>query len=842
MKRALMAFIVCLIVDLLCACGGGGGDAGTAPAGATGPTTTISGTAALGAPAAAQTIKIRDSHGRTKTTTTNGDGTFEIDAEGMSAPWLLRMADPAASGRYLYGYAQTTGVANIHSLSDVVIRTWFKLKGLDIDSNFDSYGSSNVVPVPTEGEIAAIKAVLKELITDILGAVASELASSPDAFDPMTSHFSADHTGFDKILDGIAVTMNGTALSIVITPFTPLDTAITANGGNPVVTIDMSKISFAPDSVAPVAPAVVNCYVTGPNHILVFWDASASTDVVGYNVYQGGARIASLTSTAYLVPGLLPDTPYTFSVRAFDAAGNVSSATNAVTVRTDPARTDTTPPDAPYLQATARSSNRIDLDFESYGAAGYVVYRDGVPIEKKFSGSYTDTPLSAGSTHTYTVRAFDGAMNFSGLSNAVSTTTFLGTSGALDSSFGAGGVVTATIANQTFAATSVALQQDGKVLVAGYTYVGGDIPAQGEEMVLLRYGTDGSVDPAFGFAGQAITSGSSGARAYALAVQSDGKIVVAGPVSNGAGSDFLVLRYNIDGSLDTTFGSAGMVTTLVSPYLSGAIGPVASDPYAVFVRSDGKIVVTGVVHQDYLMLYHGRSVVVRYNSDGNLDSGFGSGGIVVSSFGKESDSDSWWSDATEAAAVQADGKVLVAGGASGGGRFSGLIARYNEDGTLDATFGSGGVTNGTGAMIHSMALQPDGKIVVDEDNHLVRYNRDGTNDSGFAAQQEGPYARADSALVVQTDGKLLVTGAYTLPDYGGGFIICANQCPPDPADLVLQRYNSDGTPDITFGSAGTVITGFDGNIRYRAALQQDGRIILTGSGYHRSNLVLRYLP
>ncbi len=758
------------------------------------------------------------------------------------------MADLTTSGKYLYGYAQTTGTANIHSLSDVVIRAWFKLKGLDIDSSFDSYGSSSTVPIPTESEIGAIKAVLKESIVDILGAVASELESSPDAFDPMTSHFSADHTGFDKILDGITVTMNGTVLSIVITPFTPLDAAITANGGNPVVTIDISNISFTPDPVAPAAPAVVNCDAAGPNRILVFWEASASTDAIGYNVYQGGTRIASVTSTAYLVPGLSPDTSYTFSVRTFDAAGNLSGETSAATIKTDPAGTDTTAPESPYLQATARSSNRIDLSFESYGAAGYVVYRDGVAIEKTFLENYTDTPLSAGSTHAYTVQAFDGAMNFSGFSNAVSATTYQGTSGTLDTSFGTGGVVTATIATQTFAATSVALQQDGRVLVTGYTCVtdsspASGVPASGEQVVLLRYGGDGSVDPSFGSAGQVITSAGSGARAYALALQPDGKIVVAGPVSNGTGSDFLVARYNTDGSLDTTFGSAGMATTAVSPYLPGTIGPVASDPYAVFIQADGKIVVTGDMYEYRGVLYYGRSLVVRYNSDGSLDSSFGSGGIVVSSFDPPPTSLVWWSEATEAAALQADGKLLVAGGASNfGGRFSGLIARYNGDGTLDTTFGSGGVTSGTEPTINSMALQPDGKIVVDEGGYLVRYNTDGTIDSGFTTQQESPYATDSSTVAIQTDGKFLVTGAYTLPDNAGGITVCMNQCPPSPADLVLQRYNSDGTPDATFGSAGTVMTGFNGNIRYRAALQQDGRIILTGSGYVQSDLILRYLP
>jgi len=364
---------------------------------------------------------------------------------------------------------------------------------------------------------------------------------------------------------------------------------------------------------------------------------------------------------------------------------------------------------------------------------------------------------------------------------------------------------------------------------------------------LARYNTDGSPDLGFGSGGQVRTAFFDDAvysQAQSLAVQGDGKIVVAGNAYNQSllSSVFAVVRYNPDGSLDSGFGSGGKAA---ASFLATASCPWRSDDYgnSVVLDGNGKIVVAGYsdcstvnyVTQTYTF------DVARFNTDGTLDSTFGASGRVVTALGSGVDG------AGYSAAVQSDGKIVVGGDAfnqSGFPRSTDMaLVRYNSDGSLDTGFGAGGkvITSFEVSSVHadsnlrSLALQVDGKIVAGGDQALVRYNNDGSLDSGFGdggtfrtAFDTGLLYSNISSLAVRSDGKIVVGGSA-----GNDMFV----------DLALARFNSDGSLDTGFGSGGWVTTGpvhdvWEGT---SLALQSDGRIVLAGYKYAQDFLVARFL-
>jgi uncharacterized delta-60 repeat protein len=270
------------------------------------------------------------------------------------------------------------------------------------------------------------------------------------------------------------------------------------------------------------------------------------------------------------------------------------------------------------------------------------------------------------------------------------------TDGTLDPTFGGDGVVTTRFGGPRCdaGAFGVAIQGDGSIVAAGQAN------CRDARFAAARYGADGALDPTFGGDGRVTTDV---ARdwdvASAVSVQADGTIVLAGTASIETGrSRFGVTRYEADGSLDTTFGGDGIVTT--PPRDCIAQGK------AVAVQTDGKIVVAG---------FDGcidRFALARYRVGGHLDASFGTGGVVTTSFRCPQ------SDA-EGVAVQPDGSIVVAGWAVCEAHrdlvFRFAAARYGSDGALDPGFGSSGTVltpYACDAMGHAVALQPDGAIVV----------------------------------------------------------------------------------------------------------------------------------
>ncbi len=395
--------------------------------------------------------------------------------------------------------------------------------------------------------------------------------------------------------------------------------------------------------------------------------------------------------------------------------------------------------------------------------------------------------------------------------------------GDLDPSFGGDGkVTTAFFTNAESGATvyAAALQPDGKIVAAG------SASGPTSEFALARYNADGSPDTSFSGDGKLTTDIFGGQDyAYAVAVQADGKIVAVGAANINAASffsSFALVRYNANGSLDTTFGSGGKVGT--------DFGGATSAATAVALQPDGKIVVAGSASEDGVI---NRFALARYNVNGSLDTSFGSGGKVSTAF-------FGFDDSASALALQDDGKILALGQAyPGGANNQFALARYNADGSLDASFGTDGkvTTDFFGANDHgqSIVLQPGGKIIAAGTAYVpgtgidhfaaARYTADGSLDTTFGTggktslELSFAWVRRWSAAG-QADGKL-VAASWGV-DSASGF-----------DHIQLARLNADGSLDLSFSADGKLTTTFFGsqNQAYAVKVQADGKILAAGSAY-----------
>lgn len=319
------------------------------------------------------------------------------------------------------------------------------------------------------------------------------------------------------------------------------------------------------------------------------------------------------------------------------------------------------------------------------------------------SGGKVTTAIGVSSAGNVVVVQSDGKIIVAGSSYNGSDRDFAlaryTASGTLDSGFGSGGKVATPIGSGHDYGYSAAVQSDGKILVAGYSWNGNN-----NEFALVRYTATGALDGSFGSGGKVTTMIGSSSKGYSVAVQSDGKIVVAGSSINGSNSDFALVRYTATGALDVSFGSGGKVTT--------PIGSADDQGRSVVLQSDGKIVIAGYSN------YNGANydfAVVRYMATGAPDPTFGSSGKVVTPFGSSD-------DIGQSMAVQANGKIVVAGFFYIGGNYAFALVRYTTTGALDTSFGSGGKATSTAGWGASVAVQSDGKIVVAGAGYAVNLN------------------------------------------------------------------------------------------------------------------------
>ena len=388
--------------------------------------------------------------------------------------------------------------------------------------------------------------------------------------------------------------------------------------------------------------------------------------------------------------------------------------------------------------------------------------------------------------------------------------------GTLDPKFGKGGIVftTNTVAN------AGALQGDGKIVVAGSIATN----QNQEQPGLLRYNTDGTLDPNFGIGGKVVIGGTNAGAAFAVAVQTDGKILAAAP----ANLQLTVFRFNSNGSVDNTFGNNG--ATAIQPdetFLGPASGGIALQP-------DGRILVA-TAHNEGGPL----QIVARLLANGQLDSTFGSNGVAPT-FGGDS------------VAVLPNGNILVGTGS--------VTSAYAPNGAVVKDFGIHGQTPGFSNQ--SFANAAGGFVVPNNSSTvtriitagtiftdlnlmslnsvsgflLVSYNIDGTLDNAFGIHGgvttpfPGNILARAFAVALQRNGDIVAVGQTARTDTG-------------PSDFALVRYNPNGTVDTTFGNSGFVSTAFGTSVAFASTvlIQIDGKIIAVGKSNNGTTTLARYL-
>ena len=335
-------------------------------------------------------------------------------------------------------------------------------------------------------------------------------------------------------------------------------------------------------------------------------------------------------------------------------------------------------------------------------------------------------------------------------------------SGSLDTTFGSGGRVVTDIGSNSEDQGNAVVVHGEKIVVAGFTKVSGS----NSNFALVRYTKTGEPDTGFGSGGRVVTDigSSSEDQANAVAVHGE-KIVVAGFTEASGKASFALLRYTTTGALDTAFGSGAKVTTSFSG--NAVITAMAID-------ATGRIVVVGYANQDF--------AVARYNANGSLDTSFGRGGKVTTNLGG--------SDFARAVVIDEAGRIIVAGQATGSSHLG--LARYTAAGVLDESFGEGGTKVVEGSYQASpIALQADGKIVVggssSGDAALARFLGDGSVDPSFGPDRGGRVTTDFGSTIDQAqamlihDGKIIVAGR-TLDSFRNGH------------EFALARYRTRGYP------------------------------------------------
>jgi len=431
-------------------------------------------------------------------------------------------------------------------------------------------------------------------------------------------------------------------------------------------------------------------------------------------------------------------------------------------------------------------NGQLDSTFGTYGKVNSTSLNDARRYGSSYSlnGYYGISGMALQSDGKIVVA---GATRYSDVSSLYPTITRYNTNGSRDMSFSSGSYLFdfTYLDNNIFdeknaCFRTVKIQPDGKIIGAGYAYTG-----SGFDFVLGRLNPNGRIDSTFSFDGRVDKHIGSVNVINALAIQQDGKIIAAGY----ADDDIAVLRYNPDGTLDNTFNNGSVTINVLG----------VDKANAVAVQSDGKILIAGYSNSVDFTL-------IRLNSNGTFDNTFGINGITITDFGG--------TDICRAMALQSDGKIVLAGYSNAASTNDFALARYNTDGSADNSFGNYGKVltdfNNGGDGANSVIIEPDGKLITSGYMHtsggsdayftVVKYNTNGTLDNTFGTG--GKYynywgGRDDVAnsVVLQPDGKILV-GGYS--EYTYQYVDNGTTAWDDATNFAMARlYNIPGSSNIT---------------------------------------------
>lgn len=390
--------------------------------------------------------------------------------------------------------------------------------------------------------------------------------------------------------------------------------------------------------------------------------------------------------------------------------------------------------------------------------------------------------------------------------------------GSLDTSFGTAGIAEIDLADDA-SLSKIAVQPDGKIVLAGRKGVMGT----NADVLVARLDAGGKLDPAFGIGGlRTVDLGSTRDFGSDLALTGGGKVVVAAVPGSCQGA---VVQVDATGALDAGFATGGIFN---KPSGSGGLAMCA---WSVAVQPvDGKILLGGA-SEDFAL--------ARFTTAGALDAGFGGGGLVATDLG--------YNDQIFSLAVQQDGQILAGGSSQGAGpaftpSTMGVVRYQAFDGSLDSTFATAGIftqalsATASQEVVHGLIELAGGKLLVLTSNgaasnsfSLLRLTATGALDASF-----GTGGRADrdfGSAMVLSDGKVYVVGTRTTGPAGTG---------------VLQRLSVDGASDVAFGTSGEVMLQVGAStVLGSVARQPDGKILVAGTttSFGKTKLlVARYLP
>jgi uncharacterized delta-60 repeat protein len=401
----------------------------------------------------------------------------------------------------------------------------------------------------------------------------------------------------------------------------------------------------------------------------------------------------------------------------------------------------------------------------------------------------------------------------------------------LDSSFGSNGIVTFSVPGMVSTnGTGIELDANGKYVICGKA--ASQVPSV-SDFVVLRVNEDGSLDSSFNGSGYTTANVYDRSFAHDLAIQHDAKILVTGQdfdpelVKENIG----ILRLNGDGSRDVSFGDSGRVAINYGWTEEG---------HTIVQLADGKVLLTG--HTDYDLPSQSIETkklnifLARLLADGNPDPSFGVNGFVTLDVNNGS------SDFSKNMVLSEEGTIICAGATSKSKYQTALLVRFTADGIPDSSFGVNGIAQnivGNEGIYWRIALQPDGRIVavgqtiftgLDYDFMVQRFNADGAVDSGFATNGTftmslGKKAEKIEDVAIQSDGKIVCAGYSANSE--------ANDA---TGDAVVFRLTAEGDLDESFGSGGVftqnIVSGFDET--KACMLDLEGNIVVAGYAHNQT--------
>lgn len=444
------------------------------------------------------------------------------------------------------------------------------------------------------------------------------------------------------------------------------------------------------------------------------------------------------------------------------------------------------------------------------GASCTIVVRYSPTTLGSHSGTITLNYTRPDASSTTATRAMSG--------------TGIGNPGDLDTTWGTSGRTSTTFGTGNERAYAMVLQSDGKSIVVGYSYNGSD-----NDFAMARYTTAGALDTDFGTSGKVTTDVSGNDVAYAVVIQSDGKIIVGGQSGPAGNTKFSLVRYSSAGALDSTFGAGGTLTTDIT----------SADDWvtALAIDSNSKIVAAGT---SLSLAGNYKFAVVRYGTDGSLDTTFDGDGKNAYEPVTESHNKAY------AITILSNGKIILAG-TSQSGTYQMSVMRITSAGSVDAAFGSSGYTlvdvSGSDDVTRSVKIDSSDNIVLGGGNgsvmQVVRLTSAGALDTNFDSDgiqtiDVGTGADDGNALAIDGSGNIIVAGFATNTD----------------KDFGLARLSSSGSLDATFGTSGKVSTDYsqgptNHNSIFAIALQSDGKIVAAGdydTGANADFAIFRYWP